>query len=120
MESGGRPFNYLPLEDEVNLHILGKHLEKERAAAEQAAAAAKRQGRDEMEQRDDVGRQASRMDIIARHEQAQRELEQLPLREYLMKYMVPSLTEGLIEICKVLPENPVDYLATYLEQHAGA
>merc|ERR1711920_457644 len=93
---------------------------KEQVSAEQAAAEAKRQAMGETEQQDDEERQADRMRIIAMHEAEQQSLGELPLREYLMKYMVPSLTEGLIEICKVLPENPVDYLATYLEKHASA
>ena len=33
---------------------------------------------------------------------------------YLMKNVIPSLTEGLLETCKVMPEDPVDYLAEYL------
>ena len=31
-----------------------------------------------------------------------------------MKNVIPSLTEGLIETCKVMPEDPIDYLAEYL------
>lgn len=31
-----------------------------------------------------------------------------------MDNVVPILTEGLIEVCKELPEDPVDYLAEYL------
>ena len=29
----------------------------------------------------------------------------------MMKYIIPELTEGLIEVCKVVPIDPVDYLA---------
>ena len=42
------------------------------------------------------------------------EARSLPLRRYLMKNVIPSLTEGLLETCKVMPEDPVDYLAEYL------
>lgn len=31
-----------------------------------------------------------------------------------MDNVVPILTDGLIEVCKNLPEDPVDYLAEYL------
>ncbi|KAJ8925523.1 hypothetical protein NQ315_009362 [Exocentrus adspersus] len=37
-----------------------------------------------------------------------------PLRFYLMKYIFPTLTKGLIEVAKVKPEDPVDYLAEFL------
>ena len=31
-----------------------------------------------------------------------------------MQNVIPTLTEGLIEVCKLKPEDPVDYLAEYL------
>jgi adenylate kinase len=37
-----------------------------------------------------------------------------PLRAYLMAEVIPSLTEGLIEVTKVRPEDPVDYLAEWI------
>ncbi|XP_024945261.1 adenylate kinase 7 isoform X2 [Cephus cinctus] len=35
-----------------------------------------------------------------------------PLRNYLMKYVFPTLTQGLIEVAKLRPEDPVDFLAS--------
>lgn len=37
-----------------------------------------------------------------------------PLRKYLAEFVTPHVTEALIEICRVTPEDPVDYLAEYL------
>ncbi|XP_041721205.2 adenylate kinase 7 [Coregonus clupeaformis] len=37
-----------------------------------------------------------------------------PLRNYLMNYVMPSLTEGMMECCKAKPDDPVDFLAEYL------
>lgn len=31
-----------------------------------------------------------------------------------MKFIIPVLTEGMIEVCKVGPIDPVDYLADYI------
>ena len=42
------------------------------------------------------------------------EVRSIPLRNYLMQNVIPTLTEGLIEVCKLKPEDPVDYLADYL------
>ena len=42
------------------------------------------------------------------------EVRSIPLRNYLMQNVIPTLTEGLIEVCKLKPEDPVDYLAEYL------
>lgn len=43
-------------------------------------------------------------------EKATLETQSLPLRNYLMKFVMPTLTEGLVEVCKVKPDDPVDYL----------
>lgn len=38
------------------------------------------------------------------------EAQALPLRNYLMKYVMPSLTEALLHCSKIKPEDPVDFL----------
>ena len=40
--------------------------------------------------------------------------DKLNMRQFLMKYIIPVLTEGMIEACKVGPLDPVDYLAEYI------
>ena len=40
--------------------------------------------------------------------------EDLNLRQFLMKYIIPVLTEGMIDVWKVGPVDPVDYLAEYI------
>ncbi len=37
-----------------------------------------------------------------------------PLRDYMNQYVTPTVTEALIEICRVQPSDPVDYLAEFL------
>ena len=48
------------------------------------------------------------------HTQELLEVRSIPLRNYLMQNVIPTLTEGLIEVCKLKPEDPVDYLAEWL------
>jgi adenylate kinase len=36
------------------------------------------------------------------------------LRDYMQQHIVPTVTDALIEVCKVMPEDPVDYIAEYL------
>ena len=38
------------------------------------------------------------------------ETQSVPLRNYLMRHVMPTLTQGLIEVCKVKPDDAVDYL----------
>jgi hypothetical protein len=40
------------------------------------------------------------------------EARSLPLRAYLLEHVVPSVTYGLLEIAKVKPQDPVDYLVS--------
>ncbi|CAE7212858.1 AK7 [Symbiodinium pilosum] len=117
IERNGRPFNYLTPEAEVSREIRERRAEKEKAAAE-AEESLKQKDDGSAEKREEQ-RHAARLRIVSDHEAAQQKLRQLPLREYLMQYMVPNLTEGLVEVCKVLPDDPVDYLANYLEEHAA-
>jgi len=120
MENAGRPFNYLKTAEEVADQLLAKQKEMEEIEA----------AKDELVKRQVTGsgntqkealnkRHNERLRIIDAHEAEQAQLEGLSLREYLMRYTVPNLTEGLIEMCMVLPESPVDYLANYLEQDAS-
>jgi len=41
-------------------------------------------------------------------------LKSLPVRAYLDQTVVPILLQGMAELVKARPENPVQWLATYL------
>lgn len=119
MEKAGRPFNYLPTEAEVAASLLERKTQQEEADHDEAIAEARRQEDDGKERSREAARHVERLRIISEYEAAHRKLQELPLREYLMQYMVPNLSEGLIEVCKVLPDDPIDYLAVYLENSAA-
>ena len=36
------------------------------------------------------------------------------MRQFLMKQVIPVLTEGMIDVYKVGPTDPVDYLSDYI------
>lgn len=115
----GRPFNYLKSEQEVAAEIMAASLRKAQEQEEAEKLALSRG----QEQDDAKATEAKRLielreRLIAAHEDERRKLQAIPLRAYIMEYMVPSLTEGLIEVCKVFPDDPVEYLASYLEQTA--
>jgi adenylate kinase len=42
------------------------------------------------------------------------ETQSIPLRNYLMSHVMPTLTKGLIECAKIKPDDPIDYLAEFL------
>uniref|UniRef100_UPI003AABC027 adenylate kinase 7-like n=1 Tax=Centroberyx gerrardi TaxID=166262 RepID=UPI003AABC027 len=53
---------------------------------------------------------------VKRQEYELLEAHCLPLRSYLMKYVMPSLTEAMLDCCKAKPDDPVDFLAEHLLQ----
>ncbi|XP_073248934.1 adenylate kinase 7-like [Porites lutea] len=110
----GAPRNYGPTPEELaemERIETEKRLEKERKEREErekrdAEEAAERQRR-EQEWR-------IRLTEVKRQEQELLENQSIPLRNYLMKHVMPTLAQGLIECCKMRPDDPVDYLAEYL------
>lgn len=62
--------------------------------------------------------EADRRTVLAEGEAALLKSEALPLQQYLLANVVPTLTDGLGEVCKVMPDDPIEYLAQYLFAHA--
>ncbi|XP_066468321.1 adenylate kinase 7 isoform X2 [Tiliqua scincoides] len=58
-----------------------------------------------------------RLEEVKRQEQELLEAQSIPLRNYLMKHVMPTLMQGLNQCCMVRPDDPVDFLAEYLFKH---
>lgn len=48
------------------------------------------------------------------------ELQSMPIRAYLDHTVVPILLDGMSELVKERPANPIEYLASYLIRHDPA
>lgn len=48
------------------------------------------------------------------------ELQSTPIRAYLDQTVVPILLDGMSELVKERPANPIEYLASYLIRHDPA
>lgn len=44
------------------------------------------------------------------------EQQSLPVREYLMKFVLPKVTDAFVEVTKVRPEDPAQFIGHYLYQ----
>ena len=42
------------------------------------------------------------------------DFEKYPTRKFLLLNVMPCLTKGLLEVCKINPIDTIDYLADYL------
>ena len=114
IEQGGTPYNYHPTEEEL---AAVRAAAEAKAEAEAAAKAAAEEARVAEEQRVKAEREAEeqrRMAQIAKQEAQLLEARSAPLRNYLMENVIPTLTQGLLEVTKVEPEDPVDFLAEFL------
>lgn len=58
--------------------------------------------------------QTQRLNEVKREEYELLEAQSIPLRNYLMKHVMPTLTQGLIECCKTRPDDAIDYLVSYI------
>jgi adenylate kinase len=112
--SEGAPYNFHPTKEEA-IVAMQEAEEAEKAAEEKAtrereeAAAAVKEAKRQKEEAEQA-----RLDAIADHENEVLESRSLPLRSYLMTNVIPTLTEGMLEVVKGAPEDPVDFLAEYL------
>ncbi|XP_074069133.1 adenylate kinase 7 isoform X2 [Macrotis lagotis] len=110
----GKPRNYGLTDEE-------KAEEEYRAAeerlAKEAAEEAEREHREAVETAEKIARWEEwnkRLDEVKREERELLEAQSIPLRNYLMTNVMPTLMRGLNECCKVRPDDPVDFLAEYL------
>ena len=56
---------------------------------------------------------SQRLAKLQQEEREVLEIQSAPFRTYLMDNIMPTLTQALIEICKVRPGDPVDYLVNF-------
>ncbi|XP_053553471.1 adenylate kinase 7 [Bombina bombina] len=110
----GEPRNYGLTPEEI------ADLER-KAAEESLTREAERRAEQERLEAEEVSEKIARLEEwnkrleeVKRQEQELLEAQSVPLRNYLMKNVMPTIIQGLNECCKVRPEDPVDYLAEYL------
>uniref|UniRef100_A0AAY3ZTN3 Nucleoside-diphosphate kinase n=1 Tax=Denticeps clupeoides TaxID=299321 RepID=A0AAY3ZTN3_9TELE len=114
IEIAGKPRNFGPTTEEVQ----EEELRKAEARLKQQAAEEAEMERKEAEEA--ALREArweewnSRLAEVRRQEQEVLEAQSASQRSYLMKNVMPTLTRGLVECCKIRPADPVDFLAEYL------
>ncbi|XP_068048580.1 poly(A) polymerase alpha isoform X12 [Anomalospiza imberbis] len=53
-------------------------------------------------------------DEVKKQEEELLEAQSVPLRNYLMKNVMPTLMQGINECCRIRPDDPVNFLAEYL------
>jgi len=62
--------------------------------------------------------EAEKLEKIRQQERDLLDTRSQPIRQYLMDNVVPQLTQGLIDVCKSAPDEPLEFLAEYLLKKA--
>uniref|UniRef100_A0AAR2IL89 Adenylate kinase 7b n=1 Tax=Pygocentrus nattereri TaxID=42514 RepID=A0AAR2IL89_PYGNA len=114
IKSVGKPRNYGPSSEEVEQ-------EERRQAEIRLRELAARQAEMECKEAEETAQRtqrweewSQRLEEAKRQEDELLEAQSVPMRHYLMRDVMPTLTQGLIECCRIRPEDPVDFLAEYL------
>uniref|UniRef100_A0A8C9TEV8 Adenylate kinase 7a n=1 Tax=Scleropages formosus TaxID=113540 RepID=A0A8C9TEV8_SCLFO len=110
----GKPRNYGPTKEE-------QELQEQRAAAERLRQMEAEKAEAERKEAEEAADRAARWEEwsnrlaeVRQQEEELLEAQSVPLRNYLMKNVMPTLTQGLIQCCRLKPDDPVDFLAEYL------
>lgn len=103
--------------DEVT-QLIKKEEEENAQRAKEEEAAAKQKAAEEEAKRIKEAKNAAKLEKLREQERDLLDQRSQPIRQYLMDNVVPYLTEGLIELCKNIPDDPVNSLSDFLLQKA--
>ncbi|XP_055088432.1 adenylate kinase 7-like [Periophthalmus magnuspinnatus] len=110
----GEPKNYGPSPEELEAQRLKMEEEKRQRLANEVTERKRRNQATLAEMAAHYQEWKKNLSELERQEQERQSAQSLPLRLYLMMYVMPSLSEAMLECSKVRPEDPVDFLAEYL------
>ena len=91
--------------------------DNKRRADEEMVLKAKEQEEQEKRRAKELADMA-KAELIKQQERDLLDTRSQPIRQYLMDNLVPFLTQGLIELCKKVPQDPVENLAEFLLKKA--
>jgi len=113
----GNPRNYGPTKEELEEEEMRRCEERIQRDMEESAKREQMMREEEDKLRTRKLEWAVKLEEVKRQEREQLEEQSLPMRNYLMRHVMPTLTSALIDVCKVRPQDPVDYLAEFLFQN---
>ncbi|XP_009072003.1 PREDICTED: adenylate kinase 7 [Acanthisitta chloris] len=110
----GEPRNYGLTDEEKE--ILERQAAEERLVkeAQEKAEQEQKEAEERAERMANWEEWNKHMEEVKRQERELLEAQSLPLRNYLMKNVMPTLMQGINECCRIRPDDPVDFLAEYL------
>ncbi|NXG16409.1 KAD7 kinase, partial [Grallaria varia] len=110
----GEPRNYGLTDEEKE--ILERKAAEERLVkeAQEKAEQERKEAEERAERMARLEEWNKQLEEVKRQEQELLEAQSIPLRNYLMKNVMPTLIRGINECCRIRPDDPVNFLAEYL------
>ncbi|NXM65269.1 KAD7 kinase, partial [Serilophus lunatus] len=110
----GEPRNYGLTDEE-------KEILERKAAEERLVKEAQEKAEQEHKEAEERAERMARLEEwnkqleeVKRQQEELLEAQSVPLRNYLMKNVMPTLMQGINECCRIRPDDPVNFLAEYL------
>lgn len=115
IERNGRSYNYLSSVKSLNHKREDVLTQEEKDAVAEASQKAKVGANVEREKKMALESLAEgRLEFLESHTDALKMCDKMYMRQFLMKCIIPVLTEGMIDVWRVQPTDPVDYLSDYV------
>lgn len=111
------PRNYGPTPEEKEEMLRTETEMKMKKEAEEKEERERQEAEEAAERKKRLDDWAKHLDEVKREELELLETQSAPLRNYLMKHILPTVNRALIECLKVRPDDAVDYLAEYIFKH---
>ncbi|NXR76485.1 KAD7 kinase, partial [Pycnonotus jocosus] len=110
----GEPRNYGLTDEEKE--ALERQAAEERIVkeAEEKAEQERKEAKEKEERMARLEEWNKQQEEVKKQEQELLEAQSAPLRNYLMKNVMPTLMQGINECCRIRPDDPVNFLAEYL------
>jgi hypothetical protein len=116
IERNGRPFNYFSQKDsDINLDRI-QYVENKQKNNEEMIEKQKNEEQQKENEKEDAywKKMNERIENIKKDKEQLEQSEKIPTRKFLLVNIMPTLTKGLLEVCKINPIDPIDYLADFL------
>ena len=116
IERNGRPFNYFSLKDaDINTNRINYVENKKKDIDEQLKKEEElKQQKIDEEEKLYWKKMEERIENIKKDKKQLDAYKDTPTRKFLLVNIMPTLTKGLLEVCKINPIDPIVYLAEFL------
>ena len=116
IERNGRPFNYFSLKDEDINNNRINYVESKKKDIDDKAEKEEQMRMQKINEQEDLywKKMEERIESIKKDKKQLEANQEVPTRKFLLVNIMPTLTKGLLEVCKINPIDPIDYLADFL------